>query len=60
MISLHDKHVIDGLSIATVIVTLAEWLPAVAAIFSIIWTVIRIYETATVRRWLGKEPLKEE
>lgn len=60
MISIHDKHVIDGLSIATVVVTLAEWLPAVAAIFSIIWTVIRIYETKTVQRWFGKDPPKEE
>ncbi len=58
--SAHDKYIIDGLSIATVITTLADWLPSIAAIFSIIWTIIRIYETKTIQRWLGKEPLKEK
>jgi len=41
-------------SIATVLGTLVEMLPAVAAGLSIVWTLIRIYETATVQRWLGK------
>ena len=48
----------DALSIATVIATLAQWLPAVAALASIIWSVIRILETRTVRAWLGKKPLE--
>lgn len=50
------KHGTDALSVFTVLATLAQWLPHVAALFTIIWTVIRIYETRTVRRWLGKEP----
>jgi hypothetical protein len=50
----HTKHLIDGASIATVMGTLMSWLPAVAAIFSIIWTLIRIYETKTVQGWLKK------
>lgn len=50
------KHVIDGASVGTVLATLAGWLPAVAALFTIIWTAIRIYETPTVQRLLGKEP----
>jgi hypothetical protein len=29
------------------------WLPAVAAALSIIWTVIRIFETETVKRWFN-------
>jgi FtsH-binding integral membrane protein len=33
---------------------LAGLLPAIAALFTIIWTGIRIYETNTVQRWLGK------
>jgi hypothetical protein len=49
------KHVADGLSIATVIGTLAEILPAVAALFTIIWTGFRIYETDTVQGWLNKK-----
>ena len=49
------KHAGDALSIAGVIATLAGWLPAVAALLSIVWTGIRIYETKTVQRWLGRE-----
>jgi hypothetical protein len=50
----HTKHVIDGASVATVMGTLMSWLPAVAALFTIIWTAIRIYETKTVQGWLKK------
>jgi hypothetical protein len=49
------KHVVDALSIVTVIGTLADMLPAVAALFTIIWTAIRIWETETVRRWTGRK-----
>ena len=48
------KHVGDAVSIVTVVGTLANVLPAVAAIFTIIWTGIRIYETDTVQKLLGK------
>lgn len=41
------KNVMDAVSVVTVIGTLAQVLPAIAAIFTIIWTVIRIYETKT-------------
>lgn len=50
----HTKHWIDTASIATVLGTIMNWLPAVAAIFSIVWTSIRIYETKTVQNWLKK------
>jgi hypothetical protein len=49
------KHVIDALSFVTVLGTIVNMLPAVAAIFTIIWTAIRIYETDTVQRWMGKK-----
>ena len=49
------KHVIDGLSLVTVLGTLVDFLPAVAAVFTIVWTAIRIYETKTVQNWLGKK-----
>lgn len=49
------KHVVDALSIGTVVGTLAGILPSVAAIFTIIWTTIRIYETDTVQKLLGKK-----
>jgi hypothetical protein len=52
------KHVVDGLSVITVLGTLADILPALAALFSLIWSILRIFETDTVRGWLGKPPLK--
>jgi hypothetical protein len=47
------KYVIDGLSIITVIGTLAEMLPSIAALFTIVWTAIRIWETQTVQGWIN-------
>ena len=48
------KHIIDGASIATAVGTMMQVLPAIAALFTIVWTVIRIYETKTVQKLLGK------
>lgn len=48
------KHVVDALSVVTVLGTLMDALPSIAALFTIIWTGIRIYETDTVQRWFGK------
>lgn len=45
----------DILSIATLLGSLASFLPAVAALLTIIWTAIRIYETDTVQRMLGRK-----
>ena len=52
----HDaaKHVADAVSIITVLGTLMQWLPSVAALFTIIWTTIRIYETKTVQKFITK------
>ena len=49
------KTTVDAISIVTVVGTLAEVLPAVAALFTIIWTALRIFETDTVRKLLGKD-----
>jgi hypothetical protein len=49
------KHVVDGLSVVTVVGTLTKMLPAIAAAFTIIWTGIRIYESVTVQKLLGKD-----
>jgi hypothetical protein len=48
------KHATDVLSIATVVGALMNILPAIAALFTIVWTAIRIYETRTVQGWLNK------
>lgn len=49
------KTVGDVLSITTVIGTLAQVLPSIAAIFTIVWTVIRIYETKTVQSLIKRQ-----
>ncbi len=49
-----SKHAIDTLSVATVLASLTAWLPPIAALISIVWGLIRIYETRTVQGWLGK------
>jgi hypothetical protein len=54
------KHIVDALSVATVVGTLMEMLPAIAALFTIVWTAIRIYETDTVQNLFGKEKQNEE
>jgi hypothetical protein len=48
------KHAVDALSIITVLGTLMETLPAIAALFTIIWTAIRIWETKTVQKFIDK------
>jgi hypothetical protein len=54
------KHFLDGLSLITVLGTLMDWLPAVAALLSIIWTLLRIYESKTVQGLLGKKNAEHE
>jgi hypothetical protein len=49
------KHTFDVLSVGTVLGTLAGMLPHIAAVVSIVWGCIRIYETKTVQGWLGRE-----
>lgn len=49
------KHAVDALSIVTVVGTLVDMLPSIAAIFTIIWTVIRIIETDTVQGLIGRK-----
>lgn len=49
------KTLVDGLSVVTVVSALNEWLPPIAAGFTIIWTVIRIYETKTIQKLFKDE-----
>jgi hypothetical protein len=53
------KHVVDALSIITVVGTLVEMLPSIAALFTIVWTVIRIWETETVQNLFGRKGNKD-
>jgi len=52
------KMFMDGVSVITVIGALAEILPSVATLLTIIWFAIRIWETDTVRGWFNKVPLE--
>ena len=53
------KNVVDVLSVGTVVATLAGILPSIAAIFTIVWTAIRIFETETVQKIIKKIKLKK-
>ena len=48
-ISETTKHIGDTVSVLTVVGTLMQYLPAIAALITIIWTSIRIWETDTVQ-----------
>jgi hypothetical protein len=53
------KAVGDAVSVFTVVGTLIEMLPSIAALITIVWTGIRIYETDTVKdiisRWKNRD-----
>ena len=49
------KHLLDALSIGTMLGTLFQMLPNIAALLTIVWTALRIYESKTVQGWLNKE-----
>lgn len=48
------KLVVDVFSIGNVVATISGVLPAIAALVSIIWGCIRIYETETVQSWIER------
>jgi len=50
------KQVVDAVSVLTVVGTIGELLPPLAALFTLVWTGIRIFETQTVQRLLGRKP----
>jgi len=50
-----SKTIVDAISVMTVLGTLMNILPAVAALFTIVWTAIRIYETDTIQKLLRKK-----
>ena len=48
------KHLLDALSIGTMLGTLFQMLPNIAALLTIVWTGLRIYESDTVQGWLNR------
>lgn len=56
--AMHDhKQAIDLASIFTTLAALAGFLPVLASLLSVIWMAIRIYETDTVQKILGRKPV---
>jgi len=51
----HIKHAFDYASLGVAFATIVSWLPNIAALVSIVWGLIRIWETKTIQRLLGKE-----
>jgi hypothetical protein len=49
------KQVVDAVSVLTVVGTIGELLPPLAALFTLVWTALRIYESRTVQNLLGKQ-----
>jgi hypothetical protein len=55
------KYTIDTISVFTVIGTLMEILPPIAALLTIVWTCINIYESGTFQKFLGRfKKVKDE
>jgi hypothetical protein len=50
----HTKSIIDWTSIGVAFGSLLQILPSIAAALSIVWTIIRIYETKTVQNFIKK------
>jgi chromate transport protein ChrA len=50
----HIKHLLDAISLSAMVATLVGMLPHIAALLSIIWTLLRIYETKTVQQWMNR------
>lgn len=44
------KVLLDGLSLLTLVGTLAQLLPSIATFTTIVWTLLRVYESKTARR----------
>jgi hypothetical protein len=48
------KSAVDAISVMTVVGTLMDTLPAIAALFTIIWTALRIWEMETIKKLTGR------
>ena len=46
------KSGMDALSVFTMLGALVQVLPSIAALFTIVWTGIRIYESDTVKKFI--------
>jgi len=49
-----QKDLLDSAAVFATVGSVTDMLPPVAAVFTIVWTALRIYEMETVQRWLKK------
>lgn len=56
----HVKHTIDAGAVGIGVGAFIELLPAISAFLTIIWILIRIYETRTVQRLLGNPVVADD
>jgi|TARA_R100001086_G_scaffold158426_1_gene84868 hypothetical protein len=54
------KQVVDTFSVATMVGTIAGLLPALAALLTVVWTAIRIWETDTVQDLFSKRRKRDK
>lgn len=54
------KQVGDTVSLGVAFATIADWLPSLAALLTILWTAIRIWETPTIQRLAGRRGRERE
>lgn len=53
--TVEDKHTLDLSALAILAAVLGNVLPSVVSLLSAVWIAIRVYETDTVQRWIGKK-----
>lgn len=53
---MNNKDILDVTSIGTALGAFMAWLPEIACLLAIVWSLIRIYEWARVRIF-GKPPI---
>ena len=55
-----EKHLLDIASVGTVIGTMTNHLPSLAALLTILWTGIRVWETDTIRALTGRTVVEKK
>jgi hypothetical protein len=49
------KETVDILAASTGLMSLVAWLPPTASLFTIVWLGIRIYESETIQKIMGRD-----
>lgn len=55
-----DKNTLDWSAMAISIGSLFKFLPAIASLLSVIWLLLRIFESDTVQQALGRQNRKDK